>query len=78
MLEQARSSEATIVAAPFAPSLAAVPARGEARTLLDVLEWHVDQRPDRLHVTVLEDDVTVVGAMTYGSLPRLRVRSRWA
>ena len=70
VLEQARSSEATIVAAPLAPSLAAVPAAGEARTLLDVLEWHVDQHPDRLHVTVLEDDVTVVGAMTYGELAK--------
>ena len=54
VLEQARSP--TIVAAPLAPSLAAVPAAGEARTLLEVLEWHVARNSDRLHVTVLEDE----------------------
>ena len=67
---KARQSGATIAAVPPAPSLAAVPAAGEARTLLDVLEWHVDQHPDRLHVTVLEDDATAVGAMTYGDLAK--------
>ena len=29
------------------------------RTLLEVLDWHVAQHPDRLHVTVLEDEATV-------------------
>jgi non-ribosomal peptide synthetase component F len=69
-LEQAGQSGATIQAMPAAPSLAAVPAAAEARTLLDVLEWHVAQHPDRLHVTVLEDDTTAVGALTYGQLAK--------
>jgi 1-acyl-sn-glycerol-3-phosphate acyltransferase len=49
-------------------SLPPVPAATGARTLVDVLEWHVAQHPDRLHVTLLQDDVTVLGAMTYGEL----------
>ncbi len=54
--------------APAVPVLTAVPAAGEARTLLDVLEWHVAQHPDRLHVTVLEDDATTLGSLTYRQL----------
>ena len=69
VLEQARWSGVTIVAAPLAPPLPAVPAAGEAHTLLDVLEWHVAQHPDRLHVTVLEDEETVVD-VTYGELAK--------
>ena len=51
-------------------SLAAVPAAAEARTLLDVLEWHVAQHPERVHVTVLEDEATVIGTLTYGELAK--------
>ena len=54
--------------APAAPRLPLVPAASEARTLLEVLEWHVAQHPDRLHVTVLEDEATVLGTLTYGEL----------
>ena len=54
--------------APAVPVLTAVPPADEARTLLDVLEWHVAQHPDRLHVTVLEDDVTTLGSLTYRQL----------
>ncbi len=61
-VRQAR--DVTPIAAP-APTVSA-PSR--ARTLLDVLEWHVAQHPDRMHVTVLEDESTVVGAMTYAQL----------
>ncbi len=44
-----------------------VPPPSDAR-LVEVLEWHVAQHPDRLHLTVLEDDATVVGTLTYGEL----------
>jgi 1-acyl-sn-glycerol-3-phosphate acyltransferase len=47
-----------------------VPAATEARTLVEVLEWHVARHSDRLHLTVLEDDVTTLGAMTYGELAK--------
>ncbi len=51
-----------------APSLPPAPAASEARTLIDVLEWHVARHPDRLHLTVLEDARTTIGALTYGEL----------
>jgi 1-acyl-sn-glycerol-3-phosphate acyltransferase len=57
-------------AAPVAPSLPAAQAPVDARTLIDVLEWHVDQHPNRLHLTVLEDDRTIVGSFTYGDLAK--------
>jgi 1-acyl-sn-glycerol-3-phosphate acyltransferase len=67
-LDQAQQRGTATSVVPTAPSLAAVPAAGEARTLLDVLEWHAAQHPDRLHATVLEDDVTVIGSLTYRQL----------
>ena len=59
-----QTRDVTPVAAP-AP---VVSAPSGARTLLDVLEWHVAQHPDRMHVTVLEDEATVIGSMTYAQL----------
>jgi 1-acyl-sn-glycerol-3-phosphate acyltransferase len=40
----------------------------EARTLIEALEWHVARHPDRIHVTLLEDEATVLGTMTYRQL----------
>jgi 1-acyl-sn-glycerol-3-phosphate acyltransferase len=45
-----------------------VAAAGTARTLLEVLDWHVAQHPELRHVTVLEDDATVIASLTYGEL----------
>jgi 1-acyl-sn-glycerol-3-phosphate acyltransferase len=56
-----QTRDVTTVAAPAT----VVSTPSGARTLLDVLEWHVAQHPDRLHVTVLEDESTVVGSLTY-------------
>ena len=42
----------------------------EARTLVEVLEWHVARNPDRLHVTVLEDERAVLGTMSYRELAK--------
>jgi len=47
-----------------------VAAAAEARTLIEVLEWHVARNPDRLHVTVLEDERTVLGKMSYVDLAK--------
>jgi 1-acyl-sn-glycerol-3-phosphate acyltransferase len=52
------------------PALPMVPAAAEARTLIEVLDWHAEHHSDRLHLTVLQDDTTVIGTMTYGDLAR--------
>ncbi|HZV22029.1 MAG TPA: AMP-binding protein [Hyphomicrobiales bacterium] len=51
-----------------AAPLPSVPAALEARTLIEVLEWHAAQHPDRLHLTVLEDDSRPLAAMSYRAL----------
>ena len=51
-----------------AKALPAVPAATKALTLVDVLEWHVARHPDRTHLTVLQDEATALGALTYGEL----------
>jgi 1-acyl-sn-glycerol-3-phosphate acyltransferase len=53
-----------------APELPLVPAAVEARTLVEVLDWHVAQHPDRIHLTLLQDDATVLGTMTYADLAK--------
>jgi 1-acyl-sn-glycerol-3-phosphate acyltransferase len=58
------------IARPELPSLPQVSAPVEARTLLEFLDWHVERHADRLHVTVLEDENTVLGTLTYGELAR--------
>ena len=47
-----------------------VPAAVEARTLVEVLDWHAAQHPDRIHLTLLQDDATALGTMTYADLAR--------
>ena len=34
----------------------------------EVLDWHVAQHPDRLHVTVLQDDRTAIASLCYAEL----------
>jgi acyl carrier protein len=57
--------EAEVMAKPLLPT---VPAATEARTLIEVLEWHTAQHPDRLHLTILDDDATAFATMTYREL----------
>jgi acyl-CoA synthetase (AMP-forming)/AMP-acid ligase II len=54
-------------AAPIAAQ-PVVAAATQAKTLVDVLEWHVARNPDRRHVTVLRDESTVLATMTDGEL----------
>ena len=51
-----------------APALPPAPAATKALTIIDVLEWHVARHPDRTHLTVLQDEATALGALTYGEL----------
>ena len=53
---------------PSTPALPTVPAASDARTLIEVLEWHAARHPDRLHLTVLQDEATVLGTLTYAEL----------
>jgi 1-acyl-sn-glycerol-3-phosphate acyltransferase len=68
-LEQAAPARgrAALAAAPSA-ALPSVPPASEARTLIEVLEWHAARHPDRLHLTVLQDEATVLGSLTYAEL----------
>lgn len=68
-LEQAGPARerATLEAPPVA-ALPSVPAASQARTLIEVLEWHAAQHSDRLHLTVLQDEATVLGSLTYAEL----------
>jgi acyl carrier protein len=47
-----------------------VPAASEAQTLVAVLEWHAARHPTRLHLSVLQDEATIVGTLSYGELAR--------
>jgi 1-acyl-sn-glycerol-3-phosphate acyltransferase len=68
-LEQAGPAlRRAVLIAPAGPALPSVPAASDARTLIEVLEWHAAQHPDRLHLTVLQDEATVVGSLTYAEL----------
>jgi 1-acyl-sn-glycerol-3-phosphate acyltransferase len=40
----------------------------QAQTLIEVLEWRVARQPERLHLTLLQDDRTELGALTYDEL----------
>ena len=57
--------------APDVAVNAATPLIGQpdhARTLTEMLDWHVAEHPDHIHVTVLEDENTVLGTMSYRDL----------
>ena len=69
-LEKAAQSGATTASISTAPVLAPVSAATDALTLLEVLEWHVAEHPERLHVTVLEDDAKILGSLSYGNLAK--------
>ncbi len=62
-VEEGRAPE-PVATAP----LSAASAPSGARTFIEALEWHVAHHPERRHLTVLEDDRTIVGELTYGEL----------
>ena len=68
-LAQAGRPSAPTAARPAPPATTtAVSAATDARTLLEALEWHAAQHPERVHVTILEDDTTVLATLSYGAL----------
>jgi 1-acyl-sn-glycerol-3-phosphate acyltransferase len=56
------------VAASVQAAASVVSAATEARTLLDVLDFHAARHADHQHLTVLQDEMTVLGGFTYGEL----------
>ncbi len=66
-LDQAQPGTAVRAATAAAP-LPLVPAATEARTLVEALQWHAGRHPDRLHLTVLEDESTPLATFSYGAL----------
>ena len=68
-LQQAAPARApaALAAAPAA-ALPSVPPASEARTLIEALDWHAARHPDRLHLTVLQDEATILGRLTYAEL----------
>jgi len=69
-LDQAGAAQPVVEIAEATVPAAAIPAATEAGTLIEVLESHLAQHSDRLHVTVLEDEQTVLATMTYGELAK--------
>jgi 1-acyl-sn-glycerol-3-phosphate acyltransferase len=67
-LERVQTVAAPLAEAVAKPVLPNVPAATDARTLVEVLEWHAAQHPDRLHLTILDDDATTLATMTYREL----------
>ena len=68
-LEQAGPRrERSALGSPPVSALPAAPAANQAQTLVEVLEWHTAQHPTRLHLTVLQDEATVLGTLTYAEL----------
>src|ERR1041384_1290201 len=52
----------------FAPEAPLIGQPDDAKTLTEMLDWHVENHPDHLHVTVLQDENTVLGTMSYRDL----------
>jgi 1-acyl-sn-glycerol-3-phosphate acyltransferase len=68
-LEQAGPAQIrAALQAPSTPILPAVPPASEAESLIDVLEWHAARHSDRLHLSVLQDEATILSSLTYAEL----------
>jgi 1-acyl-sn-glycerol-3-phosphate acyltransferase len=68
-LEQAGPARGRVaLGMPPVSALPSVPAASEARTLVEVLDWHAAQHAARLHLTVLQDEATILGSLTYAEL----------
>jgi acyl carrier protein len=72
-----QGSAAAKLAPVVAPVRSDAPVTGtpsEARTLVEAIEWHVARHPDRTHVTLFHDDLSILGSLTYGELKAASLR----
>lgn len=53
---------------PQGPALPLIPSASEAQTLTGMLDRHVARHADRPHLTLLRDEATILGTLTYGEL----------
>jgi 1-acyl-sn-glycerol-3-phosphate acyltransferase len=68
-LERAQPHRAAAPApTPEAEALPVTAPPSEARTLIEVLEWHVARHADRHHIGFIEEDARCGPVMTYGAL----------
>ena len=67
-LDQAHPGGQVFAEIAAAEPLPIVPAAVEARTLVEVLEWHANRHPDRRHLTILDDGSGTLAVLTYGEL----------
>ena len=63
-----RATPVHTVATPPPRTLPPVTAPDQARTLVEALEWHVARHPDRVHLTLLDDQGEVERTLTYAEL----------
>ena len=67
-LEQAHPEPSVKTAEVRIAALPQVSAAVEARTLIEALEWHAAAHPERVHLTVIEDEATPIATFTYRGL----------
>jgi len=70
VLNQNKPARPSLASPAVTPVLPKVQAATQARTLIEVLDWHVAQHPGRLHCTVLQDDSAVIATLSYAGLAR--------
>jgi 1-acyl-sn-glycerol-3-phosphate acyltransferase len=68
VLEQAHPGADVAPQAIAKPALPTAQAAADARTLVEALDWHAARHPERLHLTVLEDDAPTPTVLTYRDL----------
>ena len=69
-LSEARSGGPVPTRVAAIEPLPPVPAATAARTLVEVLEWHAARHPDRLHLTMLDDEAEPAVPTTYQGLAK--------
>ena len=67
-LGQAHPEPAVKAADVRIAALPQVSAAIEAQSLIEALEWHAAAHPERVHLTVIEDEATPIAAFTYRGL----------
>ena len=68
LLDQAHPSRVMPAGEVILAPLSLVPAAVDARTLVEALDWHAAAHPERIHLTVIDDEATSLATFTYRGL----------